>query len=246
MRASVATMPRTVSSENSSSSTWASGRRTKASHRSSSPTRAGHLRLGAQRLEHGREDPLGQLLDAPVELLPRGILTRAAGELREAGRGRLGVPVVDEQPPTGLRRDGGERREPSPDQPDVEIEVGDDLLRQQRDEVGVARQPRVHSRERPGRHGGAADVVGRLQHQHAPACTGEVCRGGEPVVPRTDDDVVVVHRASLRAAVGSPHATLRRRRMHAASAMTSVTRARGAASAAAWRPGGREREITNG
>ena len=101
------------------------------------------LGLGAQRLEDGREDLLREVVHPAVEVLPRGILPGPAGEGGEAGRGRLRVTVVDEQAAAGVaghRREGGVA---PPDQPHVEVEVGDHLPGQQRDEVGVARQPRV-------------------------------------------------------------------------------------------------------
>ena len=52
-------------------------------------------------------------------------------------------------------------------------------------------------------------MVGRLQHQDPAAGAGEVGRGGEPVVPGTDDDVVVVHAATLGPADALPSAGTR-------------------------------------
>jgi hypothetical protein len=70
----------------------------------------------------------------------------------------------------------------------AQSELVDDLAREQADEVGVARQPRVDAREGPLGHRGAADRVAALEHEAAKPRTGEVRRGDEAAVAAADDD----------------------------------------------------------
>ena len=87
------------------------------------------------------------------------------------------------------------------------------LLGQQRDQVGVPRQPGRQAGEGLRADRGAADVVQALQDQHRETGSGQVGRGGEAVVTAADDHDVV-----LRARGGascSPWATGYRRRRRA-------------------------------
>ena len=156
--------------------------------------RAG-LRASEQRLGDGGEDGAGQPRGAVVEAVPCvGIRARSDGA--ERGRRRLCVAVVDEQSAgaTGLGCVGGVA---ATLQADVESEVGDHPLGQQRDEVAVAREPRVDTLEGLRADGRAADVAEALEHDDALARESEVGGGGEPVVAAADDDDVVAtrHRA---------------------------------------------------
>ena len=114
-------------------------------------TREGaHVVPRTQRFEDGREDPLGHTGHARVEVGPPGIRVVTAGQRPEGGTGRGGVAVVDEQPAVGVRRHRRVGGEPPPDEPQVEVEVGEDLARQQRHEVGVAREAGIDARRRRG------------------------------------------------------------------------------------------------
>ena len=67
------------------------------------------------------------------------------------------------------------------------------LVGQQRDQVGVAGQPRVEPRERLGADRGATDVVEPLEDQRRMPARREVGGGDQSVVPAADDrDVVPV------------------------------------------------------
>ena len=125
------------------------------------------------------------------------MLGAGAGQRREGGRGRLLVLVVDQQAGARVGRHRGEGGVAPAHQPQVELEVGHHPARQQRDEVAVAGQPRVHAGERRRRDRGTADVVGLLQDQDPAAGPGEVRRGRQPVVSGTHDDVVVRHAGRL-------------------------------------------------
>ena len=165
MRASVATTPRTVSSANRRSIASPSGRATR-SRQTSGSAASRIARSVGQRLEQGRGDDLREPGDVGVEGPPGGVLVVAAGEVaeRRAVAGPSGRSTS--RPPgfplriVGCVRRGGPRR-----QLEVEAELGDEPLRQQRDEVGVARQPRGVAGEGHGRHGGTAGVGQPLEDQ---------------------------------------------------------------------------------
>ena len=153
---------------------------------------------GPQRLQDGREDPLGQASTSARRSrcqascsAPDPVSAAKAAAVASASSLSTSRPVP------GSRRHRGVGGVAPAHQPHVELEVGHHLARQQRDEVAVARQPRVHARERLRRDRGPADVVGLLQHQDPAAGPGEVGRGGQPVVAGTHDDVVVRHVGRL-------------------------------------------------
>ena len=73
----------------------------------------------------------------------------------------------------------------------VELEVGHQPLGHQRDQVGVARDPRRPARERLRRDRRAADPVEPLEDQHGEPGPGEVRRRDEAVVPGAHDRDVV-------------------------------------------------------
>ena len=150
-----------------------------------------------QRLDHRRPEPLGQAPDPGMEVAPPGILLVAQGERAEGvcGRGRIGV--VDEQPPARVLRVGRVRGVPAPGQTHVEVELLDELARQQGHQVRVARQPGVDTLEDPCGDRRTPDVTQLLQDEHPPARPSQVCRGGEPVVPGPHDDVVVRHETCV-------------------------------------------------
>ena len=171
MRASVATMPRSgvVGERRLDDLAQGPSRQRVARARRRRPGSA-HVARGAQRLEHRREDPLGERGHPPVEVAPPGVLavSRRSGRAKAAAVAAAS-PWSTSRPRVGSRRHRREGGVPAPDEPHVEVEVGDHLPRQQRDEVGVARQPRVDALEGLGGHGRAADVVRRLEDEDAPA-----------------------------------------------------------------------------
>ena len=197
MRASVAMMPRSVSSVGDRLDELADGPRRQRVEEVGVTGEGAHVVPRTQRFEHRREDPLGHAGHARVEVGPPGIRVVTAGQRPEGGTGRGGVAVVDEQPAVGVRRHRRVRGEPPPDEPQVEVEVGEDLARQQRHEVGVAREAGVDALERAGRHGRAAHPVRPLEDEHVPPRSGEVGGGREAVVTGPDDDVVVAHEVTL-------------------------------------------------
>ena len=99
MSASVATMPRTVSSANVARSVSPSGRSTSAVPQLVVADQLADGVGGPQRLQDRGEDPLGQRRHPPVEAGPGLVLGAGAGQRREGGRGRLLVLVVDQQAP---------------------------------------------------------------------------------------------------------------------------------------------------
>jgi hypothetical protein len=101
-----------------------------------------------------------------------------------------GVRVLHEQDRPAV---GGERGERRVERDRViaeatQLEVGDDLRLQHRDDVGRARDAMA----RPQLLGdaGAADHVAALEHADAHAGAREVGGGGQPVVAGADDDRV--------------------------------------------------------
>jgi hypothetical protein len=139
-----------------------------------------------QRCEQRREQPLGEAVGHRVEAPPR---------LRRR-------PVVlDEQPGRRVRGDASRR------QAQRDAEVARDRLREEADEVRVAREQRVVPRERPLGDRRAAQRVAALEHEHAAPGAREVRRGDQPVVsPAGDDDVD--HRRSV-GACAAPQAASR-------------------------------------
>ena len=162
-----------------------------------------HVGGGPQRLGHGREDAVGDHAEPTVERLPRGEAEVGAGHPPERRGRRIVIEVVDEDAARRIRRQGRVRRIAASDECDVEVEVGDDLARHQRDQVRIPRQARGETGERRRRHRGAADVVGLLEDEHTPAGTSEVGGSREAVVSRAHHDVVVrrvvsgAHRSSV-------------------------------------------------
>src|SRR5262249_45940931 len=83
-----------------------------------------------------------------------------------------------------------------------------DRVREQRDEVGVAGQSRVHALPRALGDRRAADVVAALEHEHRAALAGEISGGDQTVVAAADDHGVVGDdSASKRSAYGWPVAS---------------------------------------
>ena len=88
--------------------------------------------------------------------------------------------------------DGGVRRGDTRLQLEVELEVGDDLLRHEADQVGVPREAGLEPRERPCADRSAAGVVETLEHEDGEPRPGEVGRRHQAVVAASDDDDVVL------------------------------------------------------
>ena len=106
--------------------------------------------------------------------------------------------VVDEQA-SGAVRVRRVRAVPTRGEGDREPEVGDDLLRQQADQVRVAAEPGIHPREGLGRDGGAAQHIEPFEHLDVEARLRQIGGGSEAVVAPTDDDDVAAfgHRMLL-------------------------------------------------
>ena len=156
--------------------------------------RLSQLALEGERRHQGGRDRVGEVGHVGVELAPGVVLPVRARQGGERLARRLALRALDEQaagsPVPGVRRVGGRRpgREP-----DVEVEVGHQLLGHETDEVGVARQPGRQPGERAHRDGGAAGVVEALENGHREARAGEVGGRDETVVAAADNgDVVAV------------------------------------------------------
>ena len=206
--ASVATIPRTVSSANVSRSSAPSGASVRASHSSSSATSLSHVVGRPQRLQHGGPQPLRHLRHATVEPLPGNEVRVITQSRDERGAGRLGVLGVDEQAAGGVVREeactthtgagpaGRRGRGPRPPA------------------VGAARRGTSTARAAPRRRGnGAAETAApptwssSLEDENAPPGAREVGGRRQAVVAGTDDDVVVgrnAHRPILPGARDRP------------------------------------------
>ena len=154
---------------------------------------AGAQALGAeQRLGHRGEDRLRDPRADPVEALPAIDRRRIARRGRQRRAGALAILAVDEHAARRIARQRRVGGDPPPAQPDAEAQFVDDPLRQQADQVGVARQPRVDTRPRALGDRRAADVVAALEHQHRAPGAREVRRGDQAVVAAADDDRIVL------------------------------------------------------
>ena len=78
----------------------------------------------------------------------------------------------------------------APGQPNPGTQIVEDALRQQADQVRIARQPGVDTVERVGRDRGAADVVQTFEQPNPSARPGQVGGGDQPVVAAAHDDDV--------------------------------------------------------
>ncbi len=156
------------------------------------------VRSPGERPGQRRGDDGGELAHPVVEVGPRrvrGVVPGQGGERRPGGRpvGRL-----DEQVAV---RGGRAGRDPPRPQLEVEPEVADEGARQQRDEVGVARDPGVEAAEQPRPGHGTAELLAGLEHDDPAPGLREVRRGDQGVVPAADDDDVGVrHRVPRTAA----------------------------------------------
>src|SRR4029077_20412134 len=74
---------------------------------------------------------------------------------------------------------------------EFQAKIANNFLREQADQVRVARQICIVVREDLLRRGGSADVIILLQQQDAQTRPRQVSRGHEPIVPGTEDDHVV-------------------------------------------------------
>ena len=107
----------------------------------------------------------------------------------------MGVGGVDEQPPRRAgARVGGVRGDRATREAQREPEVGDDLRREQADQICVARKARIHPLEDSRRHGGAAEDVSALEHEHRAPGPREIRGGGQSIVAAADDDDVEIAR----------------------------------------------------
>jgi hypothetical protein len=161
------------------------------------------LRLRAQGLRERREDGPRHPSRGRVEGVPRVGLARVAGHGEHGGPGPRGVLPVDEQPAVAGRRIGGD---PPGRNPQVEVELPRQRAREERHEIGVARQARVHAAPGALGHRRPAEMAAALEDDHGAAGACEEGRGDESVVAAPDDDGVVGRARGLH----SPHANAAR------------------------------------
>ena len=74
---------------------------------------------------------------------------------------------------------------------EVQPEIAYDLFREQTDEIGISRQPRVIIGEDLLRSRRPADIIVLLQKQDTQSCATKITRGDEPVVAGAQDYDVV-------------------------------------------------------
>ncbi len=108
------------------------------------------LRAGLQRGGHGGPERLGELSATGIEAVEGRRFALRGADGCERRRGGRGVAVVDQEAPPRVRRVRCVGRKPPTGQPDPEAQVIDDLLRQEADEIGVARKARRDAVERLG------------------------------------------------------------------------------------------------
>ncbi len=162
-----------------------------------------------QGLQDRRKDPLGERGHAAVEALPLLELRAGAGHCGERRGGCRFVTVVDQQTPGGRGRQGRKGGVAATHQPQVEAEAGNDPSRHQGDQIAVTGQSCVHAREGRSGDGSASNMIRALKDEDLPAGPGQICRGGQPVVPRTHDDVVVADHLPDPSSAGPPASTHR-------------------------------------
>ncbi len=133
--------------------------------------------LGRQWVEQRRGDHLGEPGHLGVERLPGGVLVVAAGEVAERCGGGWALGPLDEQPAVLPAADGrGVRRGGPRGEGDVETQLGHQLFRHQRDEVGVPRQPGGVPGEGHRGHRSAARVGQPLEDQDRESGTRQIGR----------------------------------------------------------------------
>ena len=144
----------------------------------------GSLRAEGRGLaDHHRPNEAGGHEEEVLELLvARGVLL---GELRDRLAGLVDVVVEDDRPVGRHRRVGGVERI-GPVAVALQVEVGDDLGLEHRDDVGGARDPGAGP-DLFG-HAGAAEDGAALQDEGSEARVGEVRARGQAVMPASDHD----------------------------------------------------------
>ncbi len=196
-------MPRTVSSANRFSITSPSGLVTKSRQVASSTCAARSFSQGSGSQERRLDRPR-HLRHLGVEAAPRVVLVGAVGQLEERGAGGLALRVLDQQPAVPAVADAGRVRRDRPRRErHVELELGHQPGRHQRDQVRVARDPRGPPHEGLRRDRRAADPVQPLQDQHGESRPGEVGRRHQAVVAGSDDRDVVPPEGGVRGRHGS-------------------------------------------
>ncbi len=179
--------------------------------------RAGPGTVG-ERLAEALVQPGGPLQER-IERQERGVLALGAGDRGERGRGRRRRRVaLDEQPGrTPVAEHGDVGRHGPVEQAQVDSQLAGDPGREQRDEVGVARQPRIDAPKGTLADRRAAEALAALEDQHPPARSCQVARGDQRVVAAADDHgpgnghprTVVLRRASRRCRIPTAAARAR-------------------------------------
>ena len=127
------------------------------------------LRRTLQRLEHGGGEALGQLGDLVIKLASRFAFPIRTGQSSEAARGRF-IPVRGNEKSIILtipviRSVGGNG---TPERFEVDSQISDDLIRQERHQIGITRKPRIVFGKRLHAGSGPAELVMSFKQEHGP------------------------------------------------------------------------------
>jgi hypothetical protein len=135
---------------------------------------------------------LGQLGDLVIKLAPRFAFPIRTGQSSEAARGRF-IPVRGNEKSIILtipviRSVGGDS---TPERFEVDSQISDDLIRQERHQIGITRKPRIVFGKRLHAGSGPAELVMSFEQEHGFSSLGEVARRDQSVVAATDNDGIV-------------------------------------------------------
>ena len=172
------------------------------------------LVLGREGAEQAGGEARRDLLRVGVERLPLREGAVGARQRAHRQRGRRIVACDEEAGVASVAVRRRVRGDLARAKIEIEVKLGDQLARHQRDEVGVARDTHVDALEGALGDGGAAGLVEALEDEHAAAGEAEVGGGGEAVVASPDDHGVVGHggTVSARRCVCAPDIPARRSR----------------------------------
>ena len=145
-----------------------------------------------ERLQHCVPDIFGKDTNQAVKFLELLRLRKTSSKLEDGLTTRFLGDVAQEQAVVAtifqIRR---ERPGCASAQLEFQAKIANNFLREQADQVRVARQICIVVRENFLRGGGSADVVIFLQHQDTQTGPREISRGHETIVSGTEDNHVV-------------------------------------------------------
>ena len=140
--------------------------------------------------QHWREN-LCHGMHLGVELLPVLIFGGRPGQFPERFLGdRARMTLHQQSTRDSVPADRGVRRDRTGREGQLDAEPADQLVRQQRDQIGIPAQPGGMRREQPRGDRGPAGLVGAFQHRHRLTGLSRENRRHQPVVPAADDDHV--------------------------------------------------------